>query len=132
MDRFEILHTRDFNPNSKDFITYKTDVGFEELTATLIELCDYFYELQTNGTSFSEQETNVSEEIKTDEISYTVHQCKHCQTVYDEEYGDETNHIAPGTAFVDLPVEYCCQTCESPKADFLEVDRNALLQNSLV
>ena len=125
---FEILHTRDFNPNSKDFITYKPEVSFDDLPATLIELCDYFYETQTNGTTVTSQETPLLEHLQAQEIAVKVYQCRHCQTVYDQEYGDATSDISPGTAFADLPADYCCQMCDSPKEDFLEVDRNGLLQ----
>ena len=127
-DTFEILHTRDFNPNSKDFIIYQTDVSFDNLPATLIELCDYFYELQTSGNTFTSQQAPVLEPADAFETTVRVHQCRHCQTVYDPEYGDPTNDINPGTAFADLPADYSCQMCESSKEDFLEVDRNAFLQ----
>ncbi|MBC8054014.1 MAG: rubredoxin [Sphingobacteriaceae bacterium] len=125
-DNFEILHTRDFNPNSKDFIVYKASVSLEELPASLVELCDSFYEIQTNGNIFSAVETNFNEEVKFTEAPVLVHQCKHCQTVYDESFGDELSGIAAGTPFTHLPDDYTCQMCESPKEDFMTVDKNLL------
>jgi rubredoxin len=125
-ENFEILHTRDFNPNSKDFITYRENVSLENLPSALVELCDYFYEIQTNGNIFSALETDFDEAVKT-EVPVIVHQCKHCKTVYDESFGDELSEIAAGTPFNNLPESYCCQTCESPKIDFVEVDKNSLV-----
>ncbi|MBC7915310.1 MAG: rubredoxin [Pyrinomonadaceae bacterium] len=126
-ESFEILHTRDFNPNSKDFVTYRGSVSIDDLSSSLVQLCDYFYELQTNGSTFSTPETEITEEVHFTELPIPVHQCKHCHTVYDSEYGDTLNDIPTGTSFSTLPETYCCQTCESPKADFIEVDRNSLV-----
>lgn len=123
-DNFEILHTRDFNPNSKDFITYRENVSLVNLPAALVELCDYFYEIQTNGNIFSDPEGISNEVVNLNEAPVIVHQCKHCQTIYDESFGDALSDIPAGTSFNDLPQTYQCQTCESPKSDFIEVDKN--------
>nr|WP_278248445.1 rubredoxin [Niastella populi] len=50
-----------------------------------------------------------------------IYQCKHCFTVYDEQYGDTINDIAPGTAFSLLPDTYQCPVCESSKSEFRAV-----------
>jgi rubredoxin len=126
LDHFEILHTRDFNPNSKDFVTYRESVTLEELPAALIKLCDYFYELQTNGNPIDLPDPDLNYDSRPIEIPVMVHQCKHCQTVYDEEFGDTSQEVIPGTAFSRLPDNYQCQMCEAPKTDFIEVDRNLL------
>jgi len=128
-DQFDILHTRDFNPNSKDFVTYRKDVSYEDLATELITLCDYFYGLQTSGNLMATPTVvNDTAELESAISQIFVHQCKHCGTVYDQEYGDEFNSIAPGTVFSALPELYACPTCDSPKADFVEVDKNSLAQ----
>ena len=37
--------------------------------------------------------------------------CQVCGYVYDEEKGDSSQGIAPGTAFEDLPEDYECPLC---------------------
>ena len=125
---FDILHTRDFNPNSKDFIAYKEEVNIEDLPSTLVQLCDYFYDIQTSGSMFSPIKWDANEDVNDIEAPVFVHQCKHCQTVYDREYGDSLNNIKPGTPFKDLPETYCCQMCDAPKSEFVEVDKKALIE----
>ncbi len=123
-DAFDILHTRDFNPNSKDFITYRENVKYSDLADVLTGLCDYFYTIQTDGSLLVAP--SIAEEAKQEEIEVILHQCKNCGTVYDSAYGDDFNNIAPGTAFNLLPETYCCPTCDSSKSDFVEVDKNSL------
>ena len=125
---FDILHPRDFNPNSKDFIAYKEEVNIEDLPSTLVQLCDYFYDIQTSGSMFSPIKWDANEDVNDIEAPVFVHQCKHCQTVYDREYGDSLNNIKPGTPFKDLPETYCCQMCDAPKSEFVEVDKKALIE----
>lgn len=123
---FDILHTRDFNPNSKDFMLYRECVGLEQLPAALAELCDYFYEMQTNGNLFS-GEYEAEEDSKSLEEAGIIHQCKHCKTVYSPDYGDDLYGIEPGVLFENLPDDYYCQMCEAPKADFIELDKHLLV-----
>ncbi|WP_187263899.1 rubredoxin [Pontibacter beigongshangensis] len=118
-ERFEILYTRDFNPNSKDFISFRKEVPRPELSACLIDLCSYYYGLQSepdlvaNAIYLEEEVTAEPEE----EPQEKVYQCQRCYTVYDEQYGDAVNDIAAGTPFEALAT-YCCPTCEAPKEDF--------------
>ena len=126
-DKFDILYTRDFNPNSKDFVIYEQNVNYEGLSASLIGLCDYFYDLQTDGDLFTTPEPVEAE--KEEQVTY-VHQCKNCFTVYDSIYGDAINNISPATTFDLLPETYCCPTCDSSKSDFIEVDKNTLAHYS--
>jgi rubredoxin len=62
---------------------------------------------------------------KVSNVEY-VHQCKACFTVYEEKAGEPANGIAPGTAFNDLPNDYCCPLCENPKDDFVKVQNSSL------
>ncbi|WP_114779306.1 rubredoxin [Botryobacter ruber] len=122
-DRFEILYTRDFNPNSKDFISFKKDITRDELSAHLIKLCNYYYELQSEpelmaNAALLEDEVSVEADVQP---AAPVYQCKNCFTVYDEKYGDEINGIGPGTAFEQIEA-YCCPTCDAPKEDFVLID----------
>ncbi|RYE06726.1 MAG: rubredoxin, partial [Sphingobacteriaceae bacterium] len=118
---FEIEHTRDFNPNTKDFVLYKTALLREELASELIMLCDYYYGLKADNELALLNEVAV-EELFTAAETYFVYQCKNCLTIYDQVYGDELNGISAGSDFLSL-TDYECPTCEAPKSDFLAVEK---------
>jgi rubredoxin len=44
--------------------------------------------------------------------------CSICGYEYDSEVGDPDNGIEEGTAFDDLPDEWCCPVCAAEKEDF--------------
>ena len=44
--------------------------------------------------------------------------CSVCGYEYDPEEGDPDNGIEPGTAFEDLPEDWCCPVCGAEKSDF--------------
>ena len=46
------------------------------------------------------------------------YQCQPCGYVYDPEKGDPDSGIAPGTAFEDLPDDWCCPVCGVSKDMF--------------
>jgi rubredoxin len=119
---FDVLHSRDFNPNSKDLISYKDKVSQSELAKCLISLCNnYHLTLSENSSSvdtyYDEPEENNSEIVK-----YMVYQCKSCLTVYDKAYGDIVNGVAANTEFETLS-HYSCPVCEASKEDFLLVEK---------
>jgi rubredoxin len=118
---FDVLHSQDFNPNSKDMIVYKSDVPQYELAQCLISLCNYYHLTWSENTSsaivYYDDAVESSKLIK-----YTVYQCKNCLTLYDEAYGDTINGIPKNTAFETLS-EYSCPVCESLKEDFLCIEK---------
>lgn len=48
--------------------------------------------------------------------------CVICGWVYDEELGDDTLGIAPGTLFEDLPDDFECPDCGVGKDQFELID----------
>lgn len=48
--------------------------------------------------------------------------CTVCQWVYDPAIGDPESGIAPGTAFEDIPEDWCCPLCGVGKEDFAPVE----------
>ncbi len=46
------------------------------------------------------------------------YRCLACGYIYDPELGDEDAGIKPGTSFEDLPDDWVCPTCGSPKEMF--------------
>ena len=48
--------------------------------------------------------------------------CTVCQWVYDPTIGDPESGIAAGTAFEDIPEDWCCPLCGVGKEDFEPVE----------
>ena len=129
LDRFEILHTKDFNPNSKDYILFRKNIEKENLGVYLVSLCKYFYELQSKENLILHNVYH-SEPVKVKSESTTVpmvSQCKNCFTIYDLEYGDDINGIPAGTSFAKISESYRCPTCDAPKQDFVMVEKIPLI-----
>jgi rubredoxin len=119
---FDVLHSRDFNPNSKDLTVYKSDVPENELAQHLISLCNYYHLTLSQNTSATDVYYEEPEEGEGQLIKYVVYQCKNCLTLYDEAYGDAANGVPINTAFKTL-MQYSCPVCDSPGADFLPVEK---------
>jgi rubredoxin len=128
LERFEILYTTDFNPNSSSFVTFRKDVEKEHLGTYLVSLCKYFYEHESEEKKSSLQTLpQESKAISNEEKpAKHIYQCRHCFTVYDEELGDIENDIAAGTSFHNLPQHYHCPLCDSGKDDFVAIYKNEL------
>jgi len=117
---FAIQHTRDFNPNNKDLISYKNDLNTNELALNLAELCEHYYSTSVRDTGLvgSSENDNEANEI----IHHRkVYQCKNCLSIYDEQYGDELKGVTAGTRFESIE-NYTCPVCESAKSDFVIVE----------
>ncbi len=115
-EQFEILHTRDFNPNSKDFVSFRKKVSRENLAWYLTQLCDYFYELQSTPAL----PPSPAETPPATAATALLYQCRRCLTVYDEVHGDPAQGIAVGTSFPTLTA-YACPTCEASQEYFVPV-----------
>lgn len=55
---------------------------------------------------------------------FTKWQCRTCGFIYDEAEGLEEEGIAPGTRWADIPDDWICPLCGTPKIDFdmIEID----------
>ncbi len=127
-DRFDILYTKDFNPNSKEYIQYRSKVSLADLETHLISLSKFYFEQK----GFNELLGNdFREDQKTDQdviVDKTIYQCKLCFTIYDDIYGDEFNGIKAGTEFKNLPTSYCCPVCDSSLNAYIPVNEAVLYQ----
>lgn len=125
LDRYDILYTRDFNPNSREYILFRKEVPRENLGTYLVALCKYFYDLKIESGnilhSVYRQEEPAEKKIISPEIEKKVHQCRYCLTVYAAQYGDPQQGILPGTDFENLPANYQCAVCEASKEEFQPV-----------
>ena len=55
---------------------------------------------------------------KGEKTTMKKYKCQVCGYVYDPGAGDESNNIAPGTAFEDLPEGWVCPICGAAKDQF--------------
>jgi rubredoxin len=115
-DTFNVLHAKNFDPNSREYIVHAQDVDKLELPNILIELSrKYFNQLGNSIVETNNESTGAKKENKIQDI----HQCQECLTVYNSEYGDVIQGIEKGTLFKNLPEDYCCSLCEAPKNNFI-------------
>jgi len=113
---FAIQHTRDFNPNNKDFVAYKDDLSANELASNLADLCEQYYSV--SATEAGRVDPDGDKKGSDETTGYIhAHQCKNCLSIYDGRYGDELNGIAAGISFESIG-DYSCPVCESGKEDF--------------
>jgi rubredoxin len=114
---YQICYSKDFNPNTREYLVFAKDVEKEDLAPLLMELTKMYFEQLNNET-----ETIISEKKPEIAAKKLVHQCSQCLTIYDEEYGDPAAGIALGVAFNNLPQDYLCPLCESTKKEFKVVE----------
>ena len=112
-ETFNILYSRDFNPNLNNYKSYARDVPKTVLASLIVELSKMYFNNFRNDTPLSSKLKTIS-----DSIQRELFQCTHCQTVYDLEIGDLDQSIAVGTSFISLPKNYTCSMCGGPKSDF--------------
>lgn len=51
--------------------------------------------------------------------------CLICGFTYDEEKGLESKGIPMGTKFSNLPSDFCCPLCKTPKSKFRNIAKDA-------
>jgi rubredoxin len=50
--------------------------------------------------------------------AFKVWQCRTCGYLYDEAQGDPGEGLTPGTRWADVPDDWICPMCSTPKSDF--------------
>ncbi|REE05627.1 rubredoxin domain-containing protein [Marinoscillum furvescens] len=112
-ETYNILYSKNFNPNLTDYQTYASKVHKSVLAALILELSLVYFEGMDEEKSPSPKVKSITENLEKD-----LYQCVHCQTVYDASYGDLEAGIEPGTAFWSLPSSYTCPTCGGSKEGY--------------
>jgi rubredoxin len=125
-DRFDIYHTKDFNPNSSELILFREGVEKDHIGTYLISLCKIFYEQESHADAMHDYHTAQSLQKHTVDQQKFVYQCSHCYTVYDEQAGEPDNNIKAGTKFEELPVDYACSLCGAAKEDLVKTNEAIL------
>lgn len=128
-DKYELLYTEDFNPNSKDLILFRKDLNRDTLLPYLVSLCKYFYQVQFEKTSaihsIFRQLVVPQEEARGSIRNYYL--CPACHFIYDPESGYPGQQVPPGSNSSGLPPGYCCPTCEEPFTEFLKIQKNQVV-----
>ncbi len=127
---YDVMYRNEFNPTCTKFVTYAQHVRKWKLRAILQELIG-----QYNNKAFKEFATFKAKTEKAKKIENTekvveqviLHQCPNCMTVYDKKYGDPHQHIGAGVSFAQLPEQYCCPMCETPKEKFIQIKESELV-----
>lgn len=119
---YDLYYTENFNPNSRVYHLAEKGLLKMHVPNQLNRLCRKF-----NARRSQERVETVRVEKERSEPTVpvdvvVVHQCSHCFTVYDEQYGDSRCGIPAGTPFSQLPPDYVCSTCDAPKQDMHAVE----------
>lgn len=114
VDSFNILYSKDFNPNYGEYFYYAKEIPLQAIPPLLIELSHQYYD-QLSVTKISDI---VLPSTSSSATSHRRYQCATCMTIYDEQIGNVAAGIAPGTSFLSLSNDYSCPTCDSPKSGY--------------
>ncbi|SDZ84067.1 Rubredoxin [Arachidicoccus rhizosphaerae] len=123
LDRYDILHTVDFNPNTQKWVVFREDVKKEYIGTYLVSLCKEFY--SRNLSQEFPLETEVAEQAEIED-NRQIYQCNSCLSVYDPEKGDAFFDIEPGTTWQEVPDNYQCAVCGKDKSGFVCTSPSAL------
>jgi rubredoxin len=120
---FDIYHTVDFNPNTRELVLFEQSVHKAHVPEMLQRLSKRYYaQGNVNKEAVKKEET-----AKTEVNEVDLYQCKVCFTIYDNRFGDSVNDIKIGVRFEELPNSYCCPVCESEKKEYVKVKGDKLL-----
>jgi rubredoxin len=115
-ENFNILHTKGFEENQKEYVLYAEKVNYKSLPRMLQNLTNQFYEEQV-----SSQEKTIKK-VSPKKADHIIYQCKNCFTTYDQEFGDDSNHVKAGTPFKDISNSFKCPVCDAAKSDFIALE----------
>jgi rubredoxin len=123
LDRYEVWHTADFDPHSRELKLYRKDLEKETLFPYVISLCKEFYRLQSQGSPdvledgdrYSGKEGQAGRE--------EVWECRDCLTQYHAAHGDPGSGVGAGTPFGSLGEDYVCPVCGASLEDFRIVEK---------
>ncbi|HMI59906.1 MAG TPA: rubredoxin, partial [Puia sp.] len=121
LDRYEIWHTPGFNPHSKEYVLFRKDLEKENIFPYLVSLCKEFYQLQ------NQQDPIVTPAGNAPAAEKVLYRCRHCLTLYDQQYGDPESGIKPGTSFERVSPDYSCPLCGGPKTDFNTLEKSMVI-----
>ena len=113
IDTYNILYSKNFNPNLSEYFYYAKNVTKEVIPPLLIELSFKYYDQLEE-----EPKTQTESSKKEKSAGKELYQCMSCMTIYDQAYGDSNAEIPAGTSFQNLPSGYTCSLCGANKSSF--------------
>lgn len=126
LQRYDILYTPGFNPNTSTLLMYREQVAKEHLGPYLVSLCKEFYEQGSETNILQAFVSSQQAAVPLQQPDKKVHQCTQCLSVYDETLGEAEQDIAPGTPFDELPDSFTCPLCGAAASAFEEISESAL------
>ena len=123
LDRYELWHTADFDPHSRDMILFRKDLEKETLFPYIVSLCKEFYSRHVDGSPVVADEAGRLRAHGVAAASEEVWECKHCLTQYHAVHGEPVSGVVAGTSFGMVAQEYFCPVCGSPKEDFRPLEK---------
>jgi rubredoxin len=123
---YDILCSRDFNPNERTAFVFSSNnpkfVVREQLRRAIVA----FYNDRNHKINIREWEIKLPTANTKKKLLEYVYQCKDCLTIYDNSVIDSGNRIAGEVASESLPEDYTCPLCESDKDKFVKVEKTSL------
>jgi rubredoxin len=126
IERYTILYTADFNPNSGDYILYRNNIEKEYLGPYLVSLCKQYYEVESTRSAWKPSAPHPLT-TETPQEDKAVYQCPNCLSIYNEEAGEPDQLIPAGTPFEALPGTFTCPVCETSAGEFVAVQPSSLV-----
>ena len=123
---YDILCAKDFNPNERTGYTFSSNNFKWLLPEQLRRAIISFYPAKEIKLEEINKKKYKKEQQVNEEATIWVHQCPECFTIYDAAFGEPENDISEGSTFENLPSEYCCPLCETPKKDFVKINKLSL------
>ncbi len=117
---YDILCSKDFNPNERTETVFISNITRWHLSSELQNAVLWYYKRKTEQRAIP-TEPNAAMVKPVKEPGEWPYQCTHCLSIYDSVYGDPDQGVAAGTAFRQLADSYCCPICEAPKKDFKRI-----------
>ena len=123
---YDILCAHNYNPNERTgFVQSRNNFRFllgEQLRRAVIA---YYDSSEQIIISREKAKPSRKEKIAEKKIAF-VFQCTNCLTIYDSVIGEPDGGIQAGTAFEQLPDDYCCPLCEGNKSEFKKIEKTKL------
>ncbi len=118
LDRYELWHSVDFDPHSRELKLYRKDLEKETLFAYIVSLCKEFYRLQSQGSLVLLEDGVCYPGKGSPTDCEEVWECRDCLTQYHAAHGDPGSGVAPGTPWGSLGSDYVCPVCGASPEEF--------------
>lgn len=124
LDRYELWHTADFDPHSRELKLYRKDLEKEMLFPYIVSLCKEFYLLQSQGNPVGLEDGARYSGKDGRDVREEVWECQDCLTQYHPAFGDPGSGVAAGTPWGQLRKDYVCPVCGTLPEEFRMVEKS--------